>query len=266
MKKIIFIITWIIIIAIAYWKESSFDSYEKYNDRNKKLCTNKEIYIPNQKLYNTEQYSKLIPWEEGPLEEKIKELNKKYTENMNNIYKCSMIHTQIQSLYTIQSLIENNTVLKKSIENNLKTKIQELKENEKATNCIASHWENEKQNTKKKDVLKQTTQELCSYHSYLQYTKEFYQDLRNRKDENIDIAILQKENTQTEKLIQIEIDNAYEIFPLAYNTYVEYENNLQIHNLLLLLKQEYYLYRENLHSAINPINQVIYKISNSMEK
>jgi len=74
MKKIIFIITWIIIIAIAYWSESSNTSYQKYNDRSKKLCTSNKDYIPNQKLYNTDPYTKLIPWEEKKLEEKNKRI------------------------------------------------------------------------------------------------------------------------------------------------------------------------------------------------
>ncbi len=68
--------------------------------------------------------------------------------------------------------------------------------------------------------------------------------------------------------IQIEIDNeiehSYKMFPLAYHAYSEYENNYSIHVLLELIKEDYMVLRKKLYSALNPINQVVYKIANAM--
>jgi hypothetical protein len=66
--------------------------------------------------------------------------------------------------------------------------------------------------------------------------------------------------------LEAEIKHAYKTFPVSYNAYTEYENNFPIHFLLELLKEDYYIFRQKLHEVLNPINQVVYKISNAMKK
>jgi len=51
---------------------------------------------------------------------------------------------------------------------------------------------------------------------------------------------------------------------MAFNTYIDYENNYPIHILLELIKEDFIVLRRKLHEAISPINQVVYKISNAM--
>ena len=63
-----------------------------------------------------------------------------------------------------------------------------------------------------------------------------------------------------------EIDQTYKVFPLAFHAYTEYENNISIHFLLELIREDYITLRQKLHEAINPINQVVYKISWAMKK
>jgi len=66
--------------------------------------------------------------------------------------------------------------------------------------------------------------------------------------------------------IQTEIENTNKAFPVVFKAYSEYENNITAHVLLELLREDYNLLRENFHKSINPINQVVYKISNAMRK
>ena len=65
--------------------------------------------------------------------------------------------------------------------------------------------------------------------------------------------------------INYEIDRAFKLFPIAYKEYISYENYYPIHFLLLLIKQDFFDYRQAYHNVINPINQVVYKISNAMK-
>ncbi len=66
--------------------------------------------------------------------------------------------------------------------------------------------------------------------------------------------------------IDQEIAHTYKIFPIAFDMYNQYENNITIHLLLELIKQDYVVYRQKLHKTLNPINQVVYKIANAMKK
>jgi hypothetical protein len=54
--------------------------------------------------------------------------------------------------------------------------------------------------------------------------------------------------------------------PIAFNAYKEYENNLPAHILLQIIREDYVIIREKLQKAMMPIAQVVYKISNAMQK
>ena len=66
--------------------------------------------------------------------------------------------------------------------------------------------------------------------------------------------------------IDAEIENTYRTFPIAYQAYNDYENNIWSHVYLELLKEDYKTFRLGLHKTLNPINQVVYKISNAMRR
>lgn len=155
----------------------------------------------------------------------------------------------------------------------------------------------------KNEVLKQTTYQTCKYVSYLEYLKEqseklsyYLKDLdnynkdkareelsKNYSPEKIDNMIDDYYDKKVEikqanvydsfrskefqkRMIQEEIDHTYNIFPLAFHAYSEYENSIVIHFLLETIKQDYIAVRDRLHKVINPINQVVYKVSNAMKK
>ncbi|MCH2189030.1 hypothetical protein MK079_04355, partial [Candidatus Gracilibacteria bacterium] len=66
--------------------------------------------------------------------------------------------------------------------------------------------------------------------------------------------------------IDNEIDRSYTLFDIAYTSYSDYENYFTTHLLLELIKEDMVLFRRGYHDVINPINQVIYKVSNAMRK
>ena len=72
--------------------------------------------------------------------------------------------------------------------------------------------------------------------------------------------------TRQKSEIQQEIENTIKAFPIVFKAYSEYENNLVSHILLELLREDFLVLREQLHKVLNPINQVVYKISNAMRK
>jgi len=97
--------------------------------------------------------------------------------------------------------------------------------------------------------------------------EESKQKLDTQKNNNVNAiqGILAKE-AQKKQQIQKEIENINKTFPVVYKAYSEYENNITAHVLLELLRDDYNLLREKLHKNLNPINQVVYKISNAMRK
>ena len=71
---------------------------------------------------------------------------------------------------------------------------------------------------------------------------------------------------QIQSDITAEIEHSYELFPIAFHAYSEYENNYPIHALLQIIREDFMVLRDKLYDAVNPINQVWYKIMNAMSK
>jgi hypothetical protein len=51
---------------------------------------------------------------------------------------------------------------------------------------------------------------------------------------------------------------------MAFQSYIDYENNYPVHLFLEIIKEDFIVLRRKLHETLNPINQVVYKISNAM--
>ncbi|NCO31883.1 hypothetical protein GW891_03695 [bacterium] len=100
----------------------------------------------------------------------------------------------------------------------------------------------------KKSILKQTTYELCKYNFYLEYLKNFNENIYAiNVSNNVDsVSINSLLNVENEKINEIdkEIINIYKTYPVAFKAYSEYENNITIHILLELLRDDYNLLRE----------------------
>jgi len=82
------------------------------------------------------------------------------------------------------------------------------------------------------------------------------------------VWILDITNELSNKLnaIDSEIERIYNTYPIVFQAYNDYENNITSHILLDLLQQDFKVFRLWLHKTLNPLNQVIYKISNAMRR
>ncbi len=187
--------------------------------------------------------------------------------NMNNIYKCALLSTQKKSLILIkEDLIKKNPNLSEKVKPKIKSKIEILDRISQTLWCINSE---EKNSIIKQNILKQTTYQTCKYLSYLEYLKEQNEKIAYIVPEQKEkYSIWRITTLYAEKINKIdeETEHTYKVFPLAFQAFTEYENNIWIHFLLELLKENYIIFREKLHEVLNPINQVVYKISNAMRK
>ncbi len=197
-----------------------------------------------------------------------------YRKNMDWIYNCATSVSNYRALEFLKTLTWQNGELK-DFENIIEQKQAEI------ININNQNWENWKckindsrQNSIiKSSVLRQTTYEMCKYNYYLEYLKEVNDNI-SKLDKSIieDIEnwvwIRQILTIQNNKINSInnEIENTYKTFPVAFKAYSEYENYITVNILLELVREDYLVFREQLHKTLNPINQVVYKISNAMRK
>lgn len=271
MKKIFFISISILFILVIYWYNTFADKWESspyslkswfklYKERVKNICN--EYKEKKQVVKLEENYLFL---EKGPLDlDKLKETHR---ENMNSIYKCWILSVQEKSLLLIkEELIKKNPNLIKALVEKINAKLEIIKLSLSKFECIKSK---EKSSVLKLHVLKQATYQTCKYINYLEYAKEHNNYVYNvwsfTWDSNsISNLIYKQEEMKSE--INDEITHTYKVFPYAYDAYTEYENNITIHFLLELIKEDYIVLREKLNKVLNPINQVVYKISNAMRK
>jgi hypothetical protein len=63
--------------------------------------------------------------------------------------------------------------------------------------------------------------------------------------------------------IEKEIYHTRKVYPLALAGYAEFERTYWQHLLLLLIQEDYITLREQLKNLLNPIWQVLYKVSNA---
>lgn len=278
MKKIFFpiIISFIFLGKIyasdtTYIEKSGYDLYkeiiqsEQYCAQYKKTNSNfKNIVNLNEGNYfkNLDNNKSLKPWED------LIQAKKDFEKNMDTIFWCATYSSYYRSLKLIKDdLIKKNSKLKWRLEWKIIQKMNELKA--KASKLEGKcKLDTEKNNIVKKAVLEQTTYEFCKYNYYLEYLKERNNKILSLFDtkNSIPINTVNQEFNKRINNINIEIERANNIFPIALKSYADFENNIWAHILLELLKEDYKVFRIWLHKTLNPINQVIYKINNAMKK
>ncbi len=209
--------------------------------------------------------------------------NDLYKENMNNIYKCWIILTQEQTKNDISALMKKNTSDISKIVQPVISKQEKIFTSEKKNYC--SSWENNTNLLNKTEVLKRVTFETCKYNIYMEALKKYYNETENTIEDSAKRFwatnskyvknTISTPSTQTELLalvswlrdtINTQIDKAYEVYPIVFTAYSEYENNYKIHKYNELLIVAFNVYKTALYKALSPINQVVYKIINAMEK
>jgi len=271
MKKILYIFLNLVFILGIYWynafaeewKSSPYSLnswYKLYDERVKNIC---EQYKEKKQIVKLEEnYLELEKWWYS-----LDSIKETHRENMNSIYKCWILTVQKKSLLLIkEELIKKNPNLIENLVEKINSKVEQIKFSFVRLECINSE---EKSSVLKQKILKQATYQTCKYLSYLEYVKEHNGIIANAlpwtwKSNSIwSIIDVQIANSND---IAEEIEHTYKVFPIAFHAYTEYENNITIHFLLELIKEDYILLREKLHEVLNPINQVVYKISNAMRE
>lgn len=287
MKKLFLSIIILILSFGSVYAEKSTETlkwYNLYEYRVKNVCNS---YKPKNILINNPDYPELETQDFSKKDEASGDVKStpiwnpegnslyvakaQYRENMNNIYKCSILDIRKKSFLLIkEDLTKNNASLKNKIEKKIELELRKIEISKKKIKCGNNN--KNKNALQKLEVLKQTSYELCRYNSYLEYLREYHKVIGNllAADESLadtyNLSTLW--NLERAKMAEIdaEIAHSYKIYPVAFHAYTEYENNLATHLLLELLKEDFMAFKKSLHKSINPLNQVIYKISNAMKK
>lgn len=275
MKKIILIIVLSLLIipdlsannndTKSYSDKGSFDNYKKmvqdFCSKYNKTDLNNEIIIP----INNFWYSADLSKNSYPKWKELEIIKKEYQKNMDMIYDCATYSSYYRSLDLIKKdLISKNPKLNSRLKSKIEQKMKNIEQKMSSLwwNCKAKSWKN---NLVKKSVLNQTTYETCRYNYYLEYLKNFSKNIYSSKDWEL-VQNVNKNFSRKIDDINNEIERAYKVFPIVFNSYADYENNIWTHILLELLEEEYKVLRVWIHKTLNPINQVIYKIINATKR
>ncbi|NVP17644.1 hypothetical protein HUU51_02905 [Candidatus Gracilibacteria bacterium] len=282
-KIIIFGIIFSIIINInsAFGDEvqtlSDKKGYDLYQERVSLFCSEYKINDnSSEMIYLIDNDNQFKNYDNGGIDiNKSLSVGKdQYRKNMDDIYGCATNIVYYRSLKLIkEDLITKNPKLNGRLQNKLNYKINEIEKKiiETSNKCKITGEKNN--GIIKKSVLKQVTYEYCKYNFYLEYLKEINQnninldeETKNNTENAKGINEVVKKVANKKKEIEKEISDTNKAFPVAFKAYSEYENNITVHILLELLREDYILLREAIHKTLNPINQVSYKISNAMRK
>jgi hypothetical protein len=296
-KKIKYSVISTVIISIIFWyyslsaEEKDLSWYDLYIERNKQLCTQ---YKPDKPIFSSKNEYKDFGSKSDENGNKTSNNNAvdwndlevakyQYKDTMNSIYKCALLNAQERSMkFILDTLKEKNEVT--AFTKQYESKLDRLEITRKVNKCDNTNKLNKAND--QKNVIQQTTFEICKYKNYLEYLLEYNSVIANvleqDKQSSINwwtnlvspdqitetynittIANLEKKKKQA---INDEIERAYKIYPVAFQAYTEYENNLPVHDLLTMLRNDFIEFRLDLHKNLNPINQVVYKISNAMKE
>ncbi len=254
---------WWISIGVCGWHYSHINAYaetasERYDHRVENIC---KPYESEYSFFKTTTNEK-IPTNSGSISlfDRLDRATELHVDNMDGIYQCGILELRKNTLENIDDKLLK-WISKTWIGDKIRSEINRIQLSYSSLGCNSPSDESI---NKKIELLKQTTYELCSHHSYLEYLREYANDLWELITED-EIPISRIPILQSQIITQIdnEIDRSYTLFDLAYSSYWDYENYFTIHLFLELIKEDVVAFRRGYHNVINPINQVIYKISNA---
>jgi len=255
-------------IASAAWNCEVKLGYDKYKCQ---IDTHCKKYKPKHITFHAKEYeeNKQKTWEET---DTYTESKQRYRANQNWIYSCSIVKIQQNSLRLIKDKllkIDKSGTLSSTLKRKIELKITKLKALSKQKKCKITdrktiYW--------KKELLIESSYQLCKYSFYLEYSKEHYKNIKNTlevneddiEDKSYSISYIAQKQASIQSEIAKEVAHTHKIFHLAFQSYIDYESNLPVHILLELIKQDFIVYRQKLYQALSPLNQVVYKISNAM--
>ena len=274
----------------AFWAEDFCGTqkwYELYECRVENIC---QAYESEKPVFNSEDFQQAADigqeFQNGNNQAPaLASAKQTYRDNMSNIYKCWIIQSQRNTLNKLSEFIkqESSGQLSDAVWGQIDQRINRLELSSNTIGCTLSDNQTEQN---KLNILRETTQQLCKYTSYLEYIKWYYsqtgnafdrtnpsdtQLLEEYYDDNI-LAQLTKTTprelsnyvTQTQNEIASEISHTYKTFPIAFHAYSEYENIYPIHFLLELIRWDFLILRKLLYQNLLPIAQLWLKVINAM--
>ena len=271
----------LILVLVIFWNITVF-ALEKDPTENIVACSEKEDY----ELYDCEYRNICLKQEYWTSTDKIVNLEKDivtsvvfnevqsiYKYNQNNIYKCWILSSQKNAFEKLVIKLINVTdktgILKTKIIPKIEAKLEVLQDIQAKNNCITIKSSQYDKKTLKKTILDQSTLELCKYKYYLKFLDTREDDLKNSFPEwekEISSNEMGEIIKEKKNIIQNEVEHSMKMYPLAFETYVQYDSFIQIHIILELLKEDYRTLRDKLFQTLHPINQVVYKIINAQSK
>lgn len=283
MKKIIviiFVFLWIFSWKNAFAEEKDLKTFkeEKWYSLYRKIIQSEDFCAQYKKTdknverilnINEAKYFKNLDWKKLPFWEDLKIAKKDFKKNLDDIFWCATYSSYYRTLKTIKDdLIKKNPKLKTRLNTKIQQKMSEIaqKASQIEWGCKLSAKKN---NLVKKAVLNQSTYELCKYSYYLQYLRKRNEEIQNLVEPGKERYELNEVTARRNQIlidIDSELDKTLSAYPMALQAYNDFENNIWSHILLELLKEDYKVLRLWIHKTLNPINQVIYKISNAMRK
>lgn len=245
---------------------------ERYNCQVINYC---DQYKPEEIIHKSEPYFKTDEsWEQSL----FKNAKKKYRENQNAIYSCSVIKLQRNSYNSVLKKlvkIDKTWSLMSKINDKISLKLEKLDVIEKQKECIQLKNKEEWNSLQfKQKVLDESAYEYCKYNFYLDFLNNHFDNIQNSnkeyfsetesKTDNYKIAQIAGIQSKLKQDIINEQDHSAKVFSMVFHTYIDYENNHPVHILLELIKEDFVVLRRKIHEFISPLNQVVYKISNAM--
>ncbi len=256
------------------------DGFGIYTCRVENVC---EQYKSPKPVYNSVDYENAesqtpeFQWSQSATME-LDAVKQLYRENMWNIYKCAIIQSQINTLENLEEFIgqESSWRLTDSIGWQISLRVNRLEISASTIGCTLADDESIQN---KLNLLYETTYQACKHVSYLEYLKSYYEktgtlfgDELEREAEwnNFSLKVTPQQVANDinarKNAVAEEISHTYQVFPIAYHAYSEYENNFPIHFLLEIIRADFMLLRENLRDNLMPIAQLGLKIINAMSQ
>ncbi len=243
--------------------------YALYECRVENICSSykseKPVYTPED--YDEAQWVNPEYQNQQDATAALTQAKKIYRENMESIYKCAIIQTQKNTLNMLGDTLnqESTWQLRDVIWWQIDTRVNRL---DVANNAVGCAQTDDESIQNKLNILNETTYEMCRYTSYLSYLEAYYEDISHSLeiDDETSYPFWQVPQIlgKTTSEISQEIDHTYEVFPIAYRAYSEYENNFALHFLLEVIRGDFLVLRQQLYATLMPIAQLGIKVINAM--
>ena len=269
--------------------------YPRYQCQVKNVCVEEYDKNSDGRVFNTDKIERSYQeWYNLYIAKNL------YRENMNSIYKCAILKSQNDAYSAILNQLNINNPSIWIFTNRIQDQQARLENQINSLDCEKSS-KNKSGFNIKKQVLDESTFEMCKYLHFLDYVDNTHvKNIGNLiKDEEISKQVeeifeqnpeagiesylelsnveeyeFQEDTYTTWKILELqisanqeiadEIEHTKRVYEVAFQTYANYELNMVVHLLFDMLENDFRQVRDKIYAMLSPINQVAYKIPNAM--